>query len=108
MPTKELYEKYEGNQTKDKVVDSSIGGTFEGEHFDQNNPDMKLYYAKPSQAEINAMAHASHKAITCYDRLPAKDIDKPGVHSYEPNIAYLDMVGATQRPGDRRLGQQDD
>ena len=42
MPTKELYDKYEGNQTKDKVVDSSVGGLFEGEHFDQNNPDMKL------------------------------------------------------------------
>mgnify|MGYP003138999791 CR=1 FL=1 len=106
MTTKETYEKYEANQTKDKVVDSSIGGTFEGEHFDQNNPSGKIYFAHPSQAEINEMAH--HKAITCYDRLPDKDKDKPGVHSYEPNVSYLDMVGATQRPGDRKYGEQED
>jgi hypothetical protein len=108
MPTKEMYKKYEANQTQNKVVESSIGGTFKGEHFDQNNPSGKLYFEHPSQAEINEMAHASHKAITCMDKMPDKDKNKPGVYSYEPNVAYLDMVGATQRPGDRKYGEQED
>ena len=40
--------------------------------------------------------------------MPEEIKNKPGVNSYEPNVAYLDMVGATQRPGDRRLGEQED
>jgi len=110
MPTKELYDKYEGNQTKDKVVDSSVGGLFEGEHFDQNNPDMKLDFKHPSQEDINDMARASHKPITSYNALPDKDKDKPGVYgsAFEPNVAYVEMVGATQRPGDRKYGEQED
>tara|TARA_Y100000034_G_C6796969_1_gene357292 strand:+ start:465 stop:737 length:273 start_codon:yes stop_codon:yes gene_type:complete len=36
-----------------------------GEHFSKNNPDMKLYFAKPTQEEINemqcAMATTSYK-----------------------------------------------
>ncbi len=39
-----MYKKYEANQTQNKVVESSIGGTFKGEHFDQNNPSGKLYF----------------------------------------------------------------
>ena len=111
MPTKELYEKYEAKQTLNKKpVDSSIGGTFEGEHFDQNNPSGKLYYEHPSQEEINEMAHASHKAITCMDKMPEYIKDKPSVDSraYTPNTTFVEMVGDTQRPGDRKLGEQDD
>tara|TARA_R100001594_G_scaffold129674_1_gene168392 strand:- start:1505 stop:1843 length:339 start_codon:yes stop_codon:yes gene_type:complete len=109
MPTEEMYKKYEANQTKDKVVESSAGGLFEGEHFDQNNPSGKLYYEHPSQEEINAMAAASHKPITSYEDMPENIKNKPGLNSDAllPNVAYIEMVGATQRPGDRRLGQQD-
>lgn len=106
MPTKEIYEKYEAKQTLDKKpVESSIGGSFKGEHWSQQY-SKELTFEHPSQEQINEMAH--HKAITCYDRLPDKDKDKPGVHSYEPNVSYLDMVGATQRPGDRKYGEQED
>tara|TARA_R110000744_G_scaffold296491_7_gene406388 strand:+ start:161 stop:490 length:330 start_codon:yes stop_codon:yes gene_type:complete len=109
MPTEELYDKYEKNQeVGGKVVDSSVGGLFEGEHFDQNNPDMKLDFKHPSQEEINDMA--SCHPITSYDALPDKDKDKPGVYgsAFEPNVAYVEMVGATQRPGDRKYGEQED
>ena len=92
-----MYEKYEANQTKDKVVKSSAGGLFEGEHFDGNNPSGKLFFEHPSQEEINAMAAASHKPITSYN---SSDLT--------PNVSYLEAVGATQKPGDRKYGAQDD
>jgi len=107
MPTKELYEKYQGNQSDKKPVESSAGGLFKGEHWSEEYAKT-LDWEHPSQAEINEMAHASHKAITCMDKMPDKDKNKPGVYSYEPNVAYLDMVGATQRPGDRKYGEQED
>ena len=108
MPTKEIYEKYEAKQTLNKKpVESSIGGSFKGEHWSQQY-SKELTFEHPSQEQINEMAH--HKAITCYDRLPDKDKDKPSVDSraYTPNTNFVEMVGATQRPGDRRLGEQDD
>tara|TARA_R110000824_G_scaffold72065_3_gene184135 strand:- start:411 stop:647 length:237 start_codon:yes stop_codon:yes gene_type:complete len=76
--------------------------TYKSEESSSNT----LYFAKPSQAEINDMA--AHKAITCYDRLPDKDKDKPGVDSsaYTPNTNHVEIIGATQRPGDRKYGEQ--
>ena len=52
---------------------------------------------------------SAHRAITCYDRLPDKDKDKPGVDSsaYTPNTNRLEAIGATQKPGDRKYGEQD-
>jgi len=105
MPTKEIYEKYEAKQTLDKK---------RPEHLKELTaaPLPEMYSKKApghlSQAEINELAH--HKAITCYDRLPDKDKDKPSVDSraYTPNTNFVEMVGATQRPGDRKLGEQDD
>ena len=35
MPTKELYEKYQGNQSDKKPVESSAGGLFKGEHWSE-------------------------------------------------------------------------
>ena len=105
MPTKELYKKYEGNQTKDKVVESSAGGLFEGEHWSEEYAKT-LTWEKPSQDEINAMAAASHKPITSYEDMPEHIKDKPSHDSYylTPNVQYLEMVKAMNR----ELGEQDD
>tara|TARA_R110000824_G_scaffold382343_2_gene575517 strand:+ start:210 stop:542 length:333 start_codon:yes stop_codon:yes gene_type:complete len=110
MPTKEMYKKYEANQTKDKVVDSSAGGLFKGEHFDGSNPSGKLYFEHPSQEQINEMVAASHKPITSYEDMPESIKSKPSVDSsaLTPNVSYLEAVGATQKPGDRKYGAQDD
>ena len=110
MPTKEMYEKYEANQTKDKVVKSSAGGLFEGEHFDGSNTSGKLFFEHPSQEEINAMAAASHKPITSYKDMPESIKAKYSCDSSDltPNVRYLEAVGATQKPGDRKYGAQDD
>jgi len=45
-----------------------------------------------------------------YYSLPDKDKDKPCMDSidYMPNVRYLEAVGATQKPGDRKYGAQDD
>ena len=89
MPTKEMYKKYETNQS---------------------NPSGKLYYEHPSQEQINEMVAASHKPITSYEDLPESIKSKPGVDSsaLTPNVSYLEAVGATQKPGDRKYGAQDD
>ena len=110
MPTKELYDKYEAKQTLDKKpVESSIGGSFKGEHWSQEYSN-ELTFEHPSQEEINDMARASHRPTTSYASLPDKDKNKPSVdsHEYTPNVNYVEMVGYTQRPGDRKLGEQDD
>ena len=103
MPTKELYTKYEAKQTKDKVVESSVGGTFKGEHWSQQYSE-DLTFAHPTQDEINEMS--AHRGTTCYDKLPEKDIAKPSVDSWEhtPNVRYLEAVKARGR----ELGAQDD
>jgi len=50
-----------------------------------------------------------HKhATTCYDKMPEHIKDKPYIRSFTPNVDYIEAVGATQRPGDRKLGAQDD
>ena len=97
MPTKEMYKKYEGNQTKDKVVDSSAGGLFKG---------------------INEMAAASHKPTTSYEKMPDYIKDKPAITEvykgttydidYENNQEYLAKTGASQEPGKRIYGEQED
>ena len=86
MPTEEIYEKYEQKQTKDSK---------------------ELYWEHPSHEDINDMIKASHKPITSYDKLPQHIKDKPGVWSYEPNVEMIEHIGETQRPGDRRYGQQE-
>ena len=106
MPTKDMYKKYEGNQPKDKVVDSSAGGLFKGEHWSQEY-SKTLDWPHPSQAEINEMSEHKH-ALTCYDKMPEHIKDKPYITSFTPNVDYIEAVGATQRPGDRKLGAQDD
>tara|TARA_Y100001951_G_C11217607_1_gene226773 strand:- start:109 stop:432 length:324 start_codon:yes stop_codon:yes gene_type:complete len=107
MPTKELYKKYEGSQTKDKVVESSAGGLFKGEHWSEEYSET-LDWPHPSQDEINEMAAASHKPITSYEKLPDHIKDKPGVHSFEPTVEMLERIGKTQEPGKRVYGAQDD
>ena len=74
---------------------------------EESSSSNTLFFAKPSQAEINDMS--AHRAITCYDRLPDKDKDKPGVDSsaYTTNTNRLEAIGATQKPGDRKHGEQD-
>ena len=64
----------------------------------------------PSQAEINETLGEAHRPLLSYDDLPDKDKDKPSIDSiaYLPNIRYLEAVGATQKPGDRKLGAQDE
>jgi hypothetical protein len=117
MPTKELYKKYEGSQTKDKVVKSSAGGLFKGEHWSEEYSET-FDWPHPSQAEINDMAAASHKPITSYDDLPDHIKDKPGAEGfvYEGQTTgpaqltqdVLAEVGDSQRPGDRKYGEQED
>jgi hypothetical protein len=104
MPTKESYKKYEANQTKDKVVESSVGGTFKGEHWSQEYSE-DLTFKHPTQDEINDMARASHKPTTSYEKLPEKDKAKPSVDSWEhtPNVRYLEAVKGLGR----KLGDQD-
>jgi len=89
MPTEELYKK---------VQDDPIGDVKE------------LTFEHPSQEEINDMARASHRPTLSYYSLPDKDKDKPCMDSidYMPNVRYLEAVGATQKPGDRKYGAQDD
>ena len=103
MPTKESYKKYEAKQTKDKVVESSVGGTFKGEHWSQQYSE-DLTFEHPTQDEINEMS--AHRGTTCYDKLPEKDIANPSVDSWEhtPNVRYLEAVKARGR----ELGAQDD
>tara|TARA_R110000744_G_scaffold339681_1_gene444818 strand:+ start:369 stop:563 length:195 start_codon:yes stop_codon:yes gene_type:complete len=62
----------------------------------------------PSQKEINAMA--AHKPITSYEDMPEYIKAKPCPDSSDltPNVSYLKAVGATQKPGDRKYGAQDD
>jgi len=115
MPTKELYKKYEGKQTEDKVVDSSAGGLFKGEHWSQEYSNT-LDWSKPSQAEINEMS--GRHATTCYDKMPDYIKDKPAITevysgttydiAYENNQEYLGKVGASQAPGKRIYGAQED
>ena len=50
-----------------------------GEHFHGNNPDMKLYFAKPDKAEIDEMNYK--KPITSY-----KDVKK-----YKNNLNLCDL-----------------
>jgi hypothetical protein len=117
MPTKEMYKKYEGNQTKDKVVDSSAGGLFKGEHWSEEYAKT-LDWTHPSQDEINEMAAASHKPTTSYEKMPDYIKDKPAITevysgttydiAYENNQEYLGKVGASQEPGKRIYGAQDD
>ena len=68
------------------------------------------YDRKPSQAEINESLGESHRPLLSYNDLPDKDKDKPCMDSidYMPNVRYLEAVGATQKPGDRKYGAQDD
>ena len=68
------------------------------------------YDRKPSQAEINESLGESHRPLLSYNELPDKDKDKPSVDSidYMPIVRYLEAVGATQKPGDRKYGAQDD
>jgi len=63
-----------------------------------------------SQAEINESLGESHRPLLSYNDLPDKDKDKPCMDSidYMPNVRYLEAVGATQKPGDRKYGAQDD
>ena len=117
MPTKEMYKKYEGNQTKDKVVDSSAGGLFKGEHWSQQY-SKELTFEHPSQQEINEMAAASHKPTTSYEKMPDYIKDKPAITevykgttydiAYENNQEYLAKTGASQEPGKRIYGEQED
>ena len=60
---------------KNKQVESSAGGLFKGEHFDQNNPDMKLYWEKPTHDEINEMARAKGRG---YPITSHYDVEAPG------------------------------
>ena len=61
-----------------------------------------------SQAKINESLGEGHKPLLSYNDLPDKDKDKPSVDSidYMPNVRYLEAVGATQKPGNRKLGAQ--
>ena len=113
-----MYKKYEGNQTKDKVVDSSAGGLFKGEHWSQQY-SKELTFEHPSQQEINEMAAASHKPITSYDKMPDHIKDKPGAEAFapyhgqitgpaRPTNEVLGEIGASQKPGDRKYGEQED
>tara|TARA_R100001244_G_scaffold132169_1_gene107393 strand:- start:1474 stop:1746 length:273 start_codon:yes stop_codon:yes gene_type:complete len=52
-----------------------------GEHFSGNNPDMKLYFEKPTHAEIDEMGYC--KPITSY-----KNVEKPEVADEKP--IYMD------------------
>ena len=62
----------------------------------------------------NAQMVVGRKKLTSlparYNDLPDKDKNKPSVDStaYLPNVRYLEAVGATQKPGDRKLWDQDD
>ena len=61
-----------------------------------------------SQAEMNETLGEGHRPLLSYNDLPDKDKDKPSVDSidYMPNVRYLEAVGATQKPGNRKLGAQ--
>ena len=67
-----------------------------GEHFSKNNPDMKLYFEKPSQEEINemqcAMATTSYKTAEANMSEVAKErpiyMDGSDVMS-TPNADYI-------------------
>tara|TARA_R100001244_G_scaffold126790_1_gene97215 strand:- start:187 stop:453 length:267 start_codon:yes stop_codon:yes gene_type:complete len=52
-----------------------------GEHFSKNNPDMKLYFEKPTRAEIDEMGYCH--PITSY-----KNVEKPEVADEKP--IYMD------------------
>ena len=117
MPTKELYEKYQGNQSDKKPVDSSAGGLFKGEHWSEEYAKT-LDWEHPSQAEINEMAHASHKAITCMDKMPEDIKDKPAIRevydgttyslAYIPTQEYLEDMKESHERGDREYGAQNE
>ena len=62
-------------EEKNKQIETSIGGTFKGEHYDQNNPDMKLYWEKPSHDEINDMVRAKGRG---YPITSHYDVESPG------------------------------
>ena len=62
-------------EEKNKQIETSIGGTFKGEHYDQNNPDMKLYWEKPSHEEINDMVRAKGRG---YPITSHYDVESPG------------------------------
>ena len=82
MPAEEMYKKYEGNQTKDKVVDSSAGGLFKGEHWSEEYAKT-LDWPHPSQDEINEMS--AHRGTTCYDKMPDYIKDKPAITPPPPS-----------------------
>jgi len=89
MPTEEMYQKYEANQTKDKVVESSAGGLFKGEHWSEEYAKT-LNWAKPSYEEINAMC--AIEPIT--SDVPTYDKSSPDSYHLTPNVQYLEMVKA--------------
>jgi len=60
---------------ENKQVKSSVGGLFEGEHHDTNNPDCKITFEKPSHEEINAMAAAKGPG---YPITSHYDVEAPG------------------------------
>ena len=70
----------------------------------------------PTQDEINEMS--AHRGTTCYDKMPDYIKDKPAITevysgttydiAYENNQEYLGKVGASQEPGKRIYGAQDD
>ena len=99
MPTDEMYKKYEANQTKDKVVESSAGGLFKGEHWSEEYAKT-LTWEKPSQDEINDMC--AIEPIT--SDVPTYDKSSPDSYHLTPNVQYLEMVKAMNR----ELGEQDD
>ena len=63
-----------------------------GEHFHGNNPDMELYFAKPTKAEIDEMAY--HKPITSFkEAIPAS---KPSTEEMymgvRPDLGYVNQT----------------
>ena len=63
-----------------------------------------------SQAEMNETLGEGHRPLLSYTDVSDEIKNKPSVDSidYMPNVRYLEAVGATQKPGDRKLGAQDD
>ena len=70
-----------------------------GEHFHGNNPDMELYFAKPTKAEIDEMAY--HKPITSFkEAIPASKpsteemymgaLPNEGYENQTPNVNFVD------------------
>jgi len=60
-----------------------------GEHFHENNPDLKLDFPKPTQAEIDEMNYK--KPITSY-----KDVKKTDVAEERP--IYMDGADVMPTP----------